>query len=51
MTHKQLEHDIRSEQRGDLSRTVELRRDLDDVAADEVQAGEAADELPALRNS
>ena len=42
---EQLEHDVRREERGDLAGAVEDRGDFDDVAADEIQAGEPADEL------
>ena len=42
---QKLEHQVRREQRGDLTGAVERRRDLDDVAADEGQAGQTADEL------
>src|SRR5436309_7321519 len=39
---EKLEHDIRREEGRDLTRTIERRRDLDDVAADEGETGETA---------
>src|SRR5262249_59827877 len=42
---QEFEHQVRSENRCDLPGTVEERRHLDDVAADEPQAGETANQL------
>src|SRR5437762_7285096 len=45
---EEFEHQVRREKRRNLARTVEKRRDLDDVAADQLQAGQAANELLGL---
>src|SRR4051812_38194673 len=42
---QKFKHEVRRQQRGDLSRSVEWRRNLDDVAADECETAEAAHEL------
>ena len=41
---QELEHQVRRQDRGDLTRTVVERRDFDNVAADQLQAGEATHE-------